>query len=611
MSSSSAEEQRAQLQVLLDEEFMEAGATWFPVSFKWWSVLSAFIALGEGTVSSGVPPSAMNNSDIQDESLPLALRKGVAENYDYKLVGPNTWAKLQEWYGGGPAFPRKVIMRGVQESVELFPQPCKVQLAGEDGQPSGEPTTILVPRGTAAPGVLDLCCEQLSKDAVAARLWIKSADDAGYSLVGADATMDLLAGNDASTELLVEVKSAGGLWPRVVDEASGASTAASGTAQEREDDPAGPDSEPEPAPEDDAGWREWLTVGKFCDAQDPYNSWFESVVREDNGASLKVHFMGWEDKWDVHIDRKSAKLQRHHSKVPNWRIFRANDKFEMRKDGKWYLGKVEKVDRPGKRVLLRPVNAAILKSLGEVWYDFMSDDIAKSPTHIKQLAPVVASYYSRGHTRGKPVAPGVVGLHNIGNTCFMNSMLQCLSNTEPLTNYFTSDKFLDELNVDNVLGCGGRLAEAYGQLVKDMWGFGPESYTQACPTELKAQVGAKAPQFQGFQQQDSQELMSFLMDGLHEDLNRVAVKPVVEAVESDGRPDAVVAALSWEAYEKRNRSAIVDIFGGQLKSHVTCNVCDRESTTFDPMFSLSVPLPVKTEKLLVITFLPYHGGVPA
>ncbi len=136
--------------------------------------------------------------------------------------------------------------------------------------------------------------------------------------------------------------------------------------------------------------------------------------------------------------------------------------------------------------------------------------------------------------------------------------------------------------------------------MKDMWGFGVEAYTQACPTELKAQVGAKAPQFQGFQQQDSQELMSFLMDGLHEDLNRVLSKPVVEAVESDGRPDTVVADLSWKAYQQRNRSAVVDIFGGQLKSHVTCNVCDRESTTFDPMFSLSVPLPVKTEKLLVV-----------
>jgi hypothetical protein len=67
-------------------------------------------------------------------------------------------------------------------------------------------------------------------------------------------------------------------------------------------------------------------------------------VREDDGTNLKVHFMGWEEKWDIWVARSSPKLQRHHSKVPNWRIFRANDKFEMRKDGKWYLGKVEKVD---------------------------------------------------------------------------------------------------------------------------------------------------------------------------------------------------------------------------------------------------------------------------
>ncbi len=146
----------------------------------------------------------------------------------------------------------------------------------------------------------------------------------------------------------------------------------------------------------------------------------------------------------------------------------------------------------------------------------------------------------------------------------------------------------------------GHLAEAYGQLVKDMWGEGAEEYTQVYPTELKTQVGNKAPQFQGYQQQDSQELMSFLMDGLHEDLNRVLKKPVVAPIESDGRPDAVVAAESWEAYLKRNRSVIVDVFGGQLKSHVKCNVCPRESTTFDPMFSLSAPLPVKTERAIIV-----------
>ena len=85
-----------------------------------------------------------------------------------------------------------------------------------------------------------------------------------------------------------------------------------------------------------------------------------------------------------------------------------------------------------------------------------SDEIAKAYTHIKKKVSAVASYYTRGHTRGPVEAPGVVGLHNIGNTCFMNSMLQCLSNAQPLTEYFLADTYSEELNVDNVLGCGVR-----------------------------------------------------------------------------------------------------------------------------------------------------------
>lgn len=141
------------------------------------------------------------------------------------------------------------------------------------------------------------------------------------------------------------------------------------------------------------------------------------------------------------------------------------------------------------------------------------------------------------------------------------------------------------------------MAEAYGQLLKDMW---CGRFTVVSPTEFKHQIGQKAPQFQGYQQQDSQELMSFLMDGLNEDLNRVKKKPVVEAVESDGRPDELIAQLSWEGYKKRNDSVVSDIFAGQLRSHVKCNVCDRESTTFDPFMSLSVPIPTKDTKAFVV-----------
>lgn len=53
-------------------------------------------------------------------------------------------------------------------------------------------------------------------------------------------------------------------------------------------------------------------------------------------------------------------------------------------------------------------------------------------------------------------------------------------------------------------------------------------------------VGRFAPQFSGYQQQDCQELMAFLLDGLHEDLNRVKKKPYIEQSDADGRPDEVI-----------------------------------------------------------------------
>jgi ubiquitin carboxyl-terminal hydrolase 4/11/15 len=52
-------------------------------------------------------------------------------------------------------------------------------------------------------------------------------------------------------------------------------------------------------------------------------------------------------------------------------------------------------------------------------------------------------------------------------------------------------------------------------------------------------VGRFAPQFSGYQQQDSQELLAFILDGLHEDLNRVKKKPYLEPKDANGRPDAV------------------------------------------------------------------------
>ena len=57
----------------------------------------------------------------------------------------------------------------------------------------------------------------------------------------------------------------------------------------------------------------------------------------------------------------------------------------------------------------------------------------------------------------------------------------------------------------------------YARLLKDMWS---DRYTKVVPREFKRTIGEFRPQFAGYDQQDSQELMNFLLDGLHEDLNR-------------------------------------------------------------------------------------------
>ena len=54
-------------------------------------------------------------------------------------------------------------------------------------------------------------------------------------------------------------------------------------------------------------------------------------------------------------------------------------------------------------------------------------------------------------------------------------------------------------------------------------------------------------------------MLSFLLDGLHEDLNKVKQKPYIESKDSDGRPDDEVAEEMWKYHKARNDSVIVDV----------------------------------------------------
>lgn len=203
---------------------------------------------------------------------------------------------------------------------------------------------------------------------------------------------------------------------------------------------------------------------------------------------------------------------------------------------------------------------------------------------------------------GAKTRKGVCGLSNLGNTCFMNSGLQCLSNTVQLTKYFLMDFYRGDINKDNPLGMSGKLAKAYAGLIKDMW-EGTENKT--APWDLKKTLGSKISRFSGFGQQDSAELVNYLLDLLHEDLNRVTKKPIVEMSEELNRPDHVVAKEFWDAFTARNKSIIVDLMYGQLKSTVTCHQCHNVSTTFDPFLSICLPIVKGITQELEWNVVPY------
>jgi len=87
------------------------------------------------------------------------------------------------------------------------------------------------------------------------------------------------------------------------------------------------------------------------------------------------------------------------------------------------------------------------------------------------------------------------------------------------------------INTRNPIGMKGAVAKAYGKLIKTMWCGSAKSTS---PSGFKSTVSKYAPQFSGYRQHDSQELLSFLLDGLHEDLNRVKKKPYIGLCDAGG-----------------------------------------------------------------------------
>ena len=202
---------------------------------------------------------------------------------------------------------------------------------------------------------------------------------------------------------------------------------------------------------------------------------------------------------------------------------------------------------------------------------------------------------------------GRMGLLNIGNTCYMNSGLQCLSHAYPLTRHFISGDFQADLNTDNVLGSNGEVAREYAVLLKELW-FGGGDHT--APRSFKRAVDNTKDTFRGRNQHDAQEFMDFLLDMIHEDLNRIRKKEYVDIPDAGDRADHVVATETWGLHKKRNDSVITENFTGMYKTTTVCPQCNTAWRKFDTFNSAQIEMPVQRSKIIEVTVIRKAEAMP-
>lgn len=238
--------------------------------------------------------------------------------------------------------------------------------------------------------------------------------------------------------------------------------------------------------------------------------------------------------------------------------------------------------------------------------------VSKSTPNSGRSTPATSGPMTRGRTRNGKTR-GTTGLTNLGNTCYMNSALQCIRSVEELAIYFLAGEYKRDINSDNPLGHGGAIAKTYAGLLASIYDEAGQS--SFAPKNFKNTLGRAAPIFSGYGQQDSQEFLSFLVDGLHEDLNRIKKKPYTEYPESDDNtvhdPEAIKAlGDKFRAiHHSRNDSVAMDLFNGFYKNTMVCPDCNKVSITFDPYSLVTLQLPIEQTWQHTVKFVPLYGNL--